>query len=136
MLYLLLPLLLLILLIMAVKGGGEAIFPVFILFFLSLIPVGGSYTNHANDLGVLEAQYYVVGVQEKRLASLKVSLSEITNKTDAKVLLNADSPIASIVDQISEAEKGLADAEVVKANAEVSIAKRKLGLFSFITKMF
>lgn len=121
---------------LAIKGGEESVVFMVIFFFVLLVAPFASYTNHADNLGTIKAQYHVIEVQNQRLSSLKASLQEAL-KNDAKMaLLNADSPIKAIVDQIAEAEKDLAKAKTVKAEAEVSIAKRKIGLFKFVTWLF
>lgn len=106
--------------------------PVAVLAFFVSIPMFMSITHHAIDLGTLEAQKYVIEVQRKRVDSLKATLNSISLPKDSVALLNGDSPVSSMVGQLSIAESDLAKANSALAKARVSIAQRKHGLTSIV----
>jgi hypothetical protein len=116
-------------------GGGLAAFSVTCVLIWILIPIPSAY-YHYHDLGRVKAQHYAITVQEERIANLKKNLNEITVDVDAEILLNADSPIKSMVDQLAEAEKSLASSKTTLANAKISIVQREIGFFKFVTKLF
>jgi hypothetical protein len=105
--------------------AGPVIFLIFIVLFGLM-----SSMNHANDLGTLRAQKEMVAVYQERVASLDGRLKAFDFPRGS--LLNADSPVATIVASLSEAEKELATVNAERAKAIRSIAQRKAGVFSVI----
>ena len=93
-----------------------------------------SYICHAQDLGVLRAQQNVIDVQTALVDSLEKRLIRIApvGQQRVQVMLNADSPIKSLVEEISSAQKELTKATVKMAEAKVSIESRKAGPFWFV----
>uniref|UniRef100_A0A6H2A0K8 LemA family protein n=1 Tax=viral metagenome TaxID=1070528 RepID=A0A6H2A0K8_9ZZZZ len=106
-----------------------------VLFMLLTAPIA-SYLKHADNLGTLRAQKYVIAVYEKRIEELNVVLSKMIPEGRSKnaVLLNQDSPVKSIVDNISIANADLAKARAEEAKAKITIAQRKAGPFAFVVK--
>jgi len=120
-------------------SGEEVVFaPVVALAVLLILLIGPitSYFKHADNLGTLRAQKYVIAVYEKRIEELNVVLSKMIPKGRSKngILLNQDSPVRSIVDNISLANADLAKARREEAQAKITIAQRKAGPFAFIVK--
>ena len=106
-------------------------------FFLT-IAVGGSVMFHADDVGTVRAYSAVIEAQEQRVSELRGVLNDrfdIT-KTDAQVLLNADSPVKAVVESLAEATKDLAWARRHLANAKVDIERRKAGPFWFVVSIY
>lgn len=91
-----------------------------------------SYVAHANDLGTIRGQAAVIKVYSDRINRLEERLGTFKYVEKPQISLDADSPVASIVKAISEAEMELAGAERVKAESQVDIEKRKAGPWSFI----
>jgi len=96
---------------------------------LAIIGFGMSYMYHASDLGVLRAQSHVIAVQQTRVDRLKQYLQLVgtEGKNLPTALLNHDSPVKAIYDQLALAEKELAASETVRAQALVGITQRGLG---------
>jgi peptidoglycan hydrolase CwlO-like protein len=93
-----------------------------------------TYSSHANDLGTLRSYQAVVEVQKNRISDLETRLTKIVPVGHQRVtlLLNADSPIKSLVEQMSIAQRDLSDAEKEIAQAKVNISRRKAGPFWFV----
>lgn len=110
--------------------SSDSIFTVFMLTMFFLFFPFISMVNHFEDVGTIRANHYIVEVQEERISRLTTTLNAITNPVkDIKLSLNADSPIASIVNQLSEAEEALAQAKNERAKALVSVEQREAGFF-------
>lgn len=107
----------------------------FMVLMLIVLPLIVSYSSHAEDLGRISAQHYVIAVQEERIERLTTTLSNITLPKDSVALLNADSPVSTIVHQLAIAERELAEAKTQRAEAIVSIEQRRNGLFSIIVSI-
>ena len=126
-------------LVMVKSDGEEFVFAIVaslaVLFILLVAPIP-SYLKHADNLGTLRAQKYVIAVYEKRIEELNVVLSKMIPEGRSKnaILLNQDSPVKSIVDNISIANADLAKARAEEAKAKITIAQRKAGPFAFVVK--
>lgn len=95
-----------------------------------------SYMSHAVDLGTIRAQNEVVKVYEKRIQALKADINELVPEMrSTNVLLNADSPVKAMIDQLAKANEELAAAEATKAVAIRSIARRDAGPFWFVVAL-
>jgi len=103
-------------------------------FVLMLLGSLVSYGEHYHDLGTVRAGHYKVEVYENRKVSLVNMISKLTEGTKQEnlVLMNHDSPQASLFAELSQVTKDIAYAERDIANSHISIAQRKVGLFSFI----
>jgi hypothetical protein len=111
----------------------ETVYFMIILSVVSLIfltPVIFSWDVHADDLGTIAAQDHVISVFEQRRTALTATIK--TFKYPEGSLLNADSPVKAIVDQLAEVEKALGDARNAKAKAMVNIEQRRVGPMSAI----
>jgi hypothetical protein len=93
----------------------------------------GSYMFHARDVGVIAEQDRVVKVYEENIKILNDSLSNLQPKGVA--LVNQDTPVASLVDAITDSTLKLAAAKQEKAEAYVSIAQRKASPFWFVVSL-
>jgi len=96
------------------------------------------YTCHATNLGTVRQGYSVVKVQQDRLKRLRNDLVLVNDsiKQGNVALVNHDSPVKSLIDQIALAETSVAEAQLKIANAEVSISQRKAGPGYFIVSWF
>ena len=113
------------------EGAGLMIFALVI-----CIPWFFSYNNHASDLAVIKEQHRVVKVYKERIESLTERL-KIASSGDVKIaLLNADTPIAAIVNSITNMELKIAEAETTKAKAHISVESRKASLLKSVTWFF
>ena len=88
----------------------------------------GVWSIHAGDLSLVLAQDQVIRVQEERIDTLTKRLQAFTYPKGA--MLNADTPIASMVAAINNAESELAGAKTERAKAIRSIEKRRRSPFS------
>lgn len=105
---------------------------------MTLIIIFAVYCCHANNLGTIRQGYSVVKVQQDRLNRLRNDLTLVNDsiKQGNVALVNSDSPIKSLIDQISLAETSVAESQIKIANAEVSISQRKAGPGYFIVSWF
>lgn len=86
------------------------------------------WSSHARDLSIIDNQNLVVANYELRIESLNNKLSKFNYQSPS--LLNADTPVASIVATISEAETELMRAKTERANAIKNVEARRLGPLS------
>jgi len=110
--------------------GGVSLFLFVLMFLGSLV----SYGEHYHDLGTVRAGFHKVKVYENRKVSLVNMISKLTEGTKQEnlVLMNHDSPQSSLFAELSQVTRDIAYAERDIANSHISIAQRKVGLFSFI----
>jgi hypothetical protein len=108
---------------------------VLILIILIVVAFFGFFSalNHVDDLAIVRGQQEVIEVYEDRIKSLETRLNSF--KYPQSALLNADSPVASIVNSLSEAEKEL-KANEERAKARRNIIARKAGPFSFVVTIY
>lgn len=106
-----------------------------ILFLLSTFFIGTfvSSLSHADDLESVEYHTERVEIQEVRLERLRGTLQNFDYPEGA--LMDKDSPVASIVGEISETEKSIAEAKEAIVKTQKNIRSRKLWIFSFVTKI-
>ena len=109
--------------------------------FVAIVTFGiicSEISEHSNDLGVVRAYDGVVHAYQQQLSDMREVLKEEFGivKTDVTVLLNADSPVSSVVDSIKRATNSIAEARSHVARAKVSIASRKAGMFWFIVSAY
>jgi len=136
MIYFGILLFLLVIFIFTIIHDQEASVPVFFIVFLLSIPWIGSYSRHADNVATIQEQYRVINVYNGRIDSLTNRMSKLSS-SDIKIgLLNADTPIASMVKAVTGFEYKLAEAEEKKAVAYQKIASRKLGFFNSVTWFF
>ena len=88
----------------------------------------GIWLAHAEDLSKILAQDQVIAVQVERIDSLTARLNNFDYPSSA--LMNADTPVGSIVAAINEAEEKLARAKSEAALAIRSVEARRIGPFS------
>lgn len=112
------------------EGAGCAV-GFCLLLLLSVISLG-SYVSNADDLGVISAQDRVIDVYQKNIGELEKRLNDLHPSQSA--LLNADSPVSSLVEAISDVNNKLVSSQSKKAEAYVSIEQRRNGPFWFIVK--
>lgn len=89
---------------------------------------------HCSDLGKLRSGTAIVSVQEERIERLQLQLNSINQQPTA--LANADSPITTIVTQLSQATSDLSAAKTDMAQAVVNIETRKAGPMWFVVSMY
>ena len=87
-----------------------------------------TWSYHAEDLSIIAYQDLVINDYEERIASLNSRLQAFDYPKGA--LLNSDTPVASIVKSISEAENGLLDAKTERSKAILSVERTKNGPMS------
>lgn len=109
-------------------GQGRGIFVGVIGLISTAIPVAATWVNHASDLSVVSSYSAVISVYEERTERLADMLAQVTPTGGA--LMNADTPVASIVASLTEAEEQLAGAKADQANAIVRIEARRRGPMS------
>ena len=90
--------------------------------------VFGSWFAHAKDLSTIEEGHRAITLYQKKIDSLTTRLEDFDYPQGS--LLNADNPIASIVQSLSQAEDGLLKAKLRVASSIEDIESRRLGPMS------
>lgn len=98
------------------------------LFFFS-IPYSG-WVEYVVAYSKVVSQSEVISVYEERISSLKTTLSEISYPQKSDISLDADTPWASLIASLTEAERELALAKKVRAEALRDIEAWKRGPMS------
>ena len=88
----------------------------------------GEWAYHAQNLSTIAYQDLVIKNYEERIASLNSRLQAFDYPKSA--LLNADTPVASIVKSISDAENELLNAKTARSQAILSVEKTRNGPMS------
>lgn len=96
----------------------------------SAITVLSAWTSHASDISKVVAQEHRIEVQQERIDSLSERLNTFDYPEKPMVSLDADTPWASIVESLTDAENQLARAKDERAIAIRSIEARKRGPMS------
>ena len=87
--------------------------------------------KHSRDLESVQYHKERVEIHVDRLTSLKGTLEQFNYPASA--LLNHDSPVSSIVKQISDAESAIAESKEAVVSTERNIRSRNRWIFSFAT---
>ena len=101
--------------------------PTLLVAVMVSLPVTAIWQSHANDLSKVRAQQPVIEVYEERRDTLATVLENFNYPIRDGITLNADSPVASVVEQLSEVESKLADVKAEVALARRSIEARRAG---------
>jgi ethanolamine transporter EutH len=120
---------------------GVSIFSTLVFGFILFGCVAGIFTtisSHAKDLGVLQEWNPIVAHYEQRVEELKQSVGEIapTIKQENVVLMTADTPVASLILALNEAQQQLLGARTKTQEARVRIAQRKAGVMWFVVSIY
>jgi hypothetical protein len=92
--------------------------------------VGSYWSDYSQTYAAVVAQSEVIAVYEERVTSLKATLNEINYPSKPEISLDADTPWASLVTSLTQAEKDLAEAKKVRAEALRDIEAWKRGPMS------
>lgn len=125
-------------LVFGIIGDGEIFIGVPILLVVAIFPtlfVTVTWHNHAADLAKVEAQHYRVAVYQERVDSLDQRLSEAQYPGKPTVSLDADTPWATMMQSLNNAETELARAKDQRASAILSIIARKRGPMSGVVTL-
>ena len=124
----------LILIIGIVSKSEEAVATGLVGLVLPLFITSISYVEHYHDLGNIRAGYNMVEVYKERKVELTemITLLSPTAKQDNPILVNHDTPQASLFAELSRVSKDVAYAKRKIAESKISVAQRKAGMFSFI----
>jgi len=123
------------------EGPADFILPaagVFILSFFGMfgsIPASVTWFSYAEDLAKVEAQHHRIQVYEERVSSLTKRLSDFEYPTKADISLDADTPWASMVTALNDAESELAEAKNERAIAIRSIHATRRGPMSGVVTL-
>ena len=114
------------------KEGGANVCEIMLWFtlFTSLLTVFpiSKWSSHARNLSTIAYQGLAIKDYEERIESLNSRLQTFDYPKGA--LLSADTPVASIVKSISEAENGLLDAKTARTQAILSVEMTRNGPMS------
>ena len=103
---------------------------------IPLIVIGFTWSSHAEDLAKVRQSHLLIEVQEERIESLENRLNSFDFPSGSQLLsLNADTPVGSIVQALSQAEDKLAEVKSERAQASVNIEARGAGPMSGIVTL-
>lgn len=114
-------------LIMTLVGLVVAMFPAVFVF--------GVWTAHASDISKVESQHHRIEVFEERIDSLNDRLSEFNYPEKSPISVDSDTPWASMVKSLTDAETQLAHAKDERAVAIRSIRARMRGPLSGVVNV-
>lgn len=97
-----------------------------IIFAFFIIP----YQTHVGDLAVIANQERIIDIQEKRIERISERLNNVEDKGEA--MWNADTPVATMMQSLVEAENKITEAKEKVLESEMRIQKRKVGVTSYI----
>ena len=107
-----------------------------VMLAIPLIVIGFTWNNHAGDLAKIRQSHLLIEVQEERIESLENRLNSFDFPNGNQLLsLNADTPVGSIVQALSQAEDKLAEVKSERAQASVNIEARSAGPMSGIVTL-
>ena len=99
------------------------------LFFASAVVVK-PWISHANDLSAVTHQHHSISVHSDRIDSLESRLNSAQYPDKPMVSLDQDSPWATMMRELSQAETKLAESKDERARAIRSIEARRNGPMS------
>ena len=99
--------------------------------FIFIVGLFFSTMNHASDLESIQYHTERIEIQTERVNRLEQTLESFSYPEGA--LLNKDSPVASIVNQISDAELAISEAKEQVVETERDIRARHRWAFGFST---
>lgn len=104
------------------EGGAFAVAMIIIVFtgLLNIIPV----TEHARDLAIIRTAPITTAVREEAIQRIN---DDLVNFPTESALMNADSPVKSMIETKSKFISDLTELNASIAEAKVSIERRKLG---------
>ena len=111
-----------------IVGGMMAI-------IISLLGVPHSWSQHASDLSKVEAQQHRIQVYEDRIEALQTRLDNASYPDKAGISFDADTPWATMMQSLDNAETELAKAKDERAIAIRSISARKRGPMSGVVTL-
>lgn len=100
---------------------GAAIFAIFFIF---------PYVEHVSDITTIHNHDRIVEIQEKRIDRISSRLDKVEDKGNST--WNKDTPVATMMDSLVEAENKITEAQENILSAEMSIQKRENGITSYI----
>ncbi len=110
------------------ETGIYAFFSIVLFLFSSLIFAVNS-DSHFKNLATLRTQFERIQILDNRVKELSGLIKDNKNIDNGNLLVvaNADSPIRTIVDQLAQANKDLANARCAVVDAKRDIEIRKVG---------
>lgn len=117
-----------------IGGWGIALSVIWIFVGLIIAPPF-SYVNQISNVENIQAQKDKIEIQYDRLERLS-SILEKFNYPDATTLANADTPIGSVVEEISAVEKDIADRREKIVNLKRNIRERSAWIYGFTTEWY
>jgi len=105
---------------------------IFIIGIFVVLGGMGSTMNHIDNLGKVRAQEQIIVEYETRIDRLESRLDQFNFPEKSTVSLDSDSPWASIIKSLDNAESQLTEARVERAQAQRTIESRKAGPFWFV----
>jgi len=91
---------------------------------------GGSHFSHVGDLATIETQQQTINIQKEKVERLNTVL--ISLKSNNTALMNADTPMTKLIEEIALSEKDFANARISLVAAKKSIAAREKSIFKWV----
>jgi len=90
----------------------------------------GAHLCHVDDLATIETHAQIINIQSEKVDRLRTSLGEL--ETKGVSLLNADTLMAKLIEEVALAEKDLANAKITLVKAKKAIIARSKSIFKFV----
>ena len=102
---------------------------------MTFMAIASSWSEHASDLSRVEAQHHRIAVYEERVESLQDRLNNAQYPEKPGISLDSDTPWATMMQSLDNAETELAKAKDQRAIAIRSISARKRGPMSGVVTL-
>lgn len=118
-------------LIISVEGAGMGLIGLIATLSLGFI---FPHIAHNRDLSVVDNQTEMLNIQLAYKEGLVKQLEAVSDKGSS--LVNHDSPVATVVNNLAEAEANIVEAKKDILDAEMSIQERERGITAYILWFF
>jgi len=98
------------------------------IFLACMFPVSVTWNNYASHVSNINNQHLVIEQYQERIESLNTRLQNFDYPKSA--LMNADTPVAAIVNSLSDAEERLLEAKTSRINSIKKAEATRLGPMS------
>lgn len=118
---------------LAIIGGWSITFGI-CSFLFTIIGGIGSYSSQIHNVESIQSNHEKIEVQEDRLDRLSTILNNF-DYPDSNTLANSDTPIGSVIQQMSDVERDIANRKEKIIEFENRIRQRKAWFFGFTTNL-
>ena len=93
-------------------------------------------SEHAHDLGTKRNAQKFIDVRQEAIADIDKQLESLKDQMPQSSLLNADTPVASLIETKANFVQQIADTRIEIVEAETDIERRSIGLMSGVVDWY